>query len=203
MFLLTLRMKQHQVYIKKKTFVDSCVAEKGYSNRSGNCCINQWRAEQCRDCWEGYIGENCEQPCPDERFGHFCLGLCNCSVNEICDGRLGCLAKRKENSFITPPSLPRDLEYRTVNWKTPVGLVFGLLFIAFILAVIIKFKRKQRKVSNLNQTNVDISTTTTISEVSQVKVSEYPTLLRVPDTDNGIQSEAYSTFNDFKTCSKV
>lgn len=43
------------------------------------------------DCWEGYIGENCRQPCPDERFGHFCLELCNCSGNEICDVRYGCL----------------------------------------------------------------------------------------------------------------
>lgn len=49
---------------------------------------------------------------------------------------------------------------------------------------------------------VDISTTT-VSEVSRVKVSEYPTMQRGPGTDVGIQSEAYSTFNDFKTCSEL
>nr|XP_034330083.1 multiple epidermal growth factor-like domains protein 10 isoform X1 [Crassostrea gigas] len=191
-------------YVLKAEY-DSCVAGK----ESERCCINQWKAERCIDCWEGYIGENCRQPCPDERFGHFCLELCNCSGNEICDVRYGCLANftqpiasfPKDLANFTQPiaSFPKDL----VNWKTPVGLALGLLFSAFILAVIIKFKRKQRKISNLNQTNVDISTTTTISEVSQVKVSEYPTLLRVPDMDNGNQSEAYSTFNDFKTCSEV
>lgn len=46
---------------------------------------------------------------------------------------------------------------------------------------------------------VDISTTT-ISEAPRVKVSEYPTIQRGPDTDVGIQREAYSTFSDFKTC---
>ncbi|XP_065925953.1 multiple epidermal growth factor-like domains protein 10 isoform X1 [Magallana gigas] len=184
-------------YVLKDEY-DSCVAEKEYSNRSGNCCINQWKAEQCIDCWEGFIGVNCEEPCPHERYGQFCLGRCNCNGNEICDKTLGCIALFTANFTQPIASFPKDL----VNWKTPVGLALGLLFSAFILAVIIKFKRKQRKISILNQTNVDISTTT-ILEVPQVKVSEYPTLLRVPDTDIGIQTEAYSRLNDFKTCSEV
>lgn len=44
---------------------------------------------------------------------------------------------------------------------------------------------------------VDISTTTTVSEVSRVKVSEYPTMQRGPGTHVGIQSEAYSHIQQF------
>lgn len=83
-----------------------------------------------------------------------------------------------------------------MNWKTTVGLVLGLLFIAFILVAIIKLKKQKRTFCNSNLTNVDISTTT-VSEVSRVKVSEYPTMQRGPGTDVGIQSEAYSHIQQF------
>ena len=41
----------------------------------------------------GFYGVNCSQPCPDGYFGHGCRQICNCNDTEICNAKIGCIAK--------------------------------------------------------------------------------------------------------------
>lgn len=183
-----------------KAKYDKCKAGKENKTING-CCVNQRKVgEKCTDCWTGYFGENCEKNClqDHERFDRFCLEQCGCHQNETCNIRHGC----------------------QVNWEIVLGLGIGVTFTAIIgiigINVIkrIHLRRQPRKQSDLNQTKVNdvyhfntykeypISSETR-SGVPKVKISGYPTLQREPETGIQTELEAYSTFSDFKTCSKV
>lgn len=42
----------------------------------------------------GSFGINCSGRCPERFFGYGCLSRCNCSEDQICDSRDGCMADR-------------------------------------------------------------------------------------------------------------
>nr|XP_034337452.1 uncharacterized protein LOC105318438 isoform X1 [Crassostrea gigas] len=55
-------------------------------------CCNNFRQEgqNCIPC-VGSFGINCSGRCVDGFFGFGCLGRCNCSEDQICDSRDGCM----------------------------------------------------------------------------------------------------------------
>ncbi|XP_052702598.1 platelet endothelial aggregation receptor 1-like isoform X1 [Crassostrea angulata] len=198
---------------------DKCKA--GEENKTNNgCCVNQRKkGEICTDCWTGYFGENCEKNClqDQERFGRFCLERCNCNPKETCHVNHGC-----QDRMITTSRTKGFSEKETtsqtkgfMNWETVLGLVIGIIFIAIIgINVIKRIKRQPKKQGDLSNTNVnDVHHFNTYNEygissetrsgVPKVEISEYPTLQRELETGIQIELEAYSTFSDFKTCSKV
>ncbi|XP_065926404.1 platelet endothelial aggregation receptor 1-like isoform X2 [Magallana gigas] len=186
---------------------DKCKA--GEENKTNNgCCVNQRKkGEICTDCWTGYFGENCEKNClqDQERFGRFCLERCNCNPKETCHVNHGCQGEKETTSQTKG----------FMNWETVLGLVIGIIFIAIIgINVIKRIKRQPKKQGDLSNTNVnDVHHFNTYNEygissetrsgVPKVEISEYPTLQRELETGIQIELEAYSTFSDFKTCSKI
>lgn len=193
-----------------KAKYDNCKAGKENKTING-CCVNQRKeGEKCTDCWTGYFGENCEKNClqDQERFGRFCLEQCSCHQNETCDIRHGCQAGKITTS--------RSKDF--INWEIVLGI--GVTFTAIIGIIginVIKrmlLSRQPRKQSDLNQTKVNdvyhfntdkeyVISSETRPGVPKVKISGYSTLQREPETGIQTELEAYSTFSDFKTCSKV
>lgn len=45
------------------------------------------------ECSKGYIGVNCEKPCPFPHFGNFCQNTCECTQDQ-CDVAEGCVQQR-------------------------------------------------------------------------------------------------------------
>nr|XP_034330088.1 platelet endothelial aggregation receptor 1-like isoform X2 [Crassostrea gigas] len=198
---------------------DKCKAGKENTITNG-CCVNQRKeGENCTDCWTGYFGENCEKDClqDQERFGRFCLERCSCNPNETCHVHRGCQDGKITTSgteYFSGKETPSQTK-RLMNWETVVGLVIGIIFISIIgINVIKRIKKQPKKQGDLSNTNVnDVHHFNTYNEygvssetrpgVPKVKISEYPTLQREPETGIQIELEAYSTFSDFKTCSKV
>nr|XP_034337453.1 uncharacterized protein LOC105318438 isoform X2 [Crassostrea gigas] len=79
-------------------------------------CCNNFRQEgqNCIPC-VGSFGINCSGRCVDGFFGFGCLGRCNCSEDQICDSRDGCMEDKirqyEENLY--------HLDITSMNLFTP------------------------------------------------------------------------------------
>ena len=50
-------------------------------------------------CQAGMRGLDCSIECEKGSYGINCLFQCNCSINEICDNKLGCIAKGTSSEY--------------------------------------------------------------------------------------------------------
>nr|XP_011447422.2 cell death abnormality protein 1 [Crassostrea gigas] len=71
-------------------------SDKGYCNLpnsfSIDCCTGFYLSEnKCKECEPGFIGKNCSLTCQIGYFGLQCKELCNCSPDNYCDPRRGCV----------------------------------------------------------------------------------------------------------------
>lgn len=66
-------------------------------NESNKCCSGYRKINgRCTACI-GFIGDNCETPCPNPTYGFKCTYICNCTSYEECDPYVGCFTNVNNN----------------------------------------------------------------------------------------------------------
>ncbi|XP_062566554.1 uncharacterized protein LOC134228875, partial [Saccostrea cucullata] len=135
-------------------------------NRPKECDPNYFRIGEtkCEPCDPGKYGFNCSIPCPDNTYGRFCYGTCNCTPDELCDRKFGCLSN--SSNFTTADSkrmigvdtnyFPEKLTmFLLVSLASVV--IFSVLCSIFLIRISKRhYKRElQRMISNVSEERSD------------------------------------------------
>lgn len=95
------------------------------------CCSNfRQEGQNCIPC-VGSFGINCSGRCVEGFFGFGCLGRCNCSEDQICDSRDGCMEGRI-----------RQHEESTRIYRYIIILLCTIIICLLVALVAVSIKRK-------------------------------------------------------------
>eukprot|EP00105_Crassostrea_gigas_P026502 XP_011447487.1 PREDICTED: uncharacterized protein LOC105342287 [Crassostrea gigas] len=95
------------------------------------CCSNfRQEGQNCIPC-VGSFGINCSGRCPERFFGFGCLGRCNCSEDQICDSRDGCMEDKI-----------RQYEESTRIYLYIIILLCAIIICLLVALVAVSIKRK-------------------------------------------------------------
>ncbi|XP_062589433.1 multiple epidermal growth factor-like domains protein 10 [Saccostrea cucullata] len=124
------------------------------SNGTQSCCHDYKNISgKCTACIGSY-GKGCSNPCTYGYYGHGCRGRCDCSENQICDKRRGCLVLQNDYLKNITKSDYKRSEGSSHSLQSMIIIICGVLALVSIVLGMVCYLRS-KLTENGSNTNTD------------------------------------------------